>query len=294
MNLQNAYMYCEEVTRSNSSNFYHAFSLLPTAKRRAVYAVYAFCRQLDDLVDEQERTPEQRGRDVELFYVKMRGAQNGFWPQDDPMWMALQDVFAEYNLLWEPFFGMLEGQVSDLTFSAPRTMAELERYGYLVAGTVGEMILPILAPAYTPEMREEAVYLGVAMQITNILRDVREDLQRGRVYLPTALLEECGVTEEMLRHGVCDANWQDLAARLAARAEELYARGMASFASYPLHAQLPLLLAGEMYREILREIGRRKYDVFAERVFVSSSRQQALLKQLTKRLAKNAVSVLVR
>lgn len=129
-------------------------------------------------------------------------------------------------------------------------------------------------------MRGEAVKLGIAMQITNILRDVAEDLDRGRVYLPQAELERFGVTLGMLRRGVPTAEWKRMAAWLGSKAEQLYEEGMRSFSLYPATSRLPLLASGEVYRAILREIERREYDVFAERVYVSDVKKRELLKPL--------------
>ncbi|WP_052035836.1 phytoene/squalene synthase family protein [Tumebacillus flagellatus] len=279
MNLMEAYSHCEIITQTYSSSFYQAFSYLPKKQRRAIWAVYAFCREIDNLVDE-EGTPEaEKQLRVEAFLRKMEGAQRGEWPRE-AMWTALCDVFDTYEMEWQPFYEMLEGQASDLRFQQPQTLEEAERYCYLVAGTVGLMILPILAPHATQALREDAVKLGIAMQWTNILRDVREDLGRERLYLPRDLMEKFGVTAEDLMRGAVTPQWRQLAALLTERAERCYREGMQSVASYPLASRLPLLAAGEIYREILREIVRRDYDVFGVRAFVPPLRKKELLHRL--------------
>lgn len=280
MKLAQAYSICERVTQRYSSSFYQAFSYLPRESRDAIWAVYAFCREIDNVVDEESVALDARRLAAARFTAHLEAAQNGRWPRHSAMWIALEDVFARYEMEWSPFFAMIEGQCEDLAFRQPETMADLERYCYLVAGTVGEMILPILAPGRGEALRGEAVKLGIAMQITNILRDVAEDLDRRRVYLPQAELARFGVTLEMLKRGVPTAEWKRMAAWLGSKAEQLYEEGMRSFALYPATSRLPLLASGEVYRAILREIERREYDVFAERVYVRDVNKRELLKPL--------------
>jgi len=292
MNLALAYDACERVTKTYSSSFYQAFRLLPKPERHAIWAVYAFCRQIDNLVDEEGLTLAAKRQNVEQFEQLMHNAMRGDWLLDDPMWVALRDVFSRYEMEWQPFQEMIDGQRADLDFRQPETMAELERYCYLVAGTVGLMILPILAPNADAVMRRDAVCLGQAMQVTNILRDIAEDYDRGRIYLPRADLARYGVTPEILRRGQVTPEWVAYAAALAAQAEELYEIGLHSFTRYPLRSRLPLLAAGEVYRAILRRIVAKNFDVFTERVYVSDEQKALLVGNLRHQLEPEAVSSL--
>ena len=174
------FAWCEDVIRRNSHSFYRAFSLLPACKRQSVYALYAFCRLADDCVDRDASAAklEQVQDDLARFFAGT--------VVDAPLWRALDAVCSSFDLDAQPFFDMLEGQRRDLSFRQPETMGDLEEYGYYVAGSVGLMLLPILHAASPVDdgLRDSAVALGVAMQLTNILRDVGEDLENGRVYLP--------------------------------------------------------------------------------------------------------------
>ncbi len=183
------FAWCEDVIRRNSHSFYRAFSLLPPRKRNGVFAVYAFCRAADDCVDVEASRERLDGlqRDLERFDA-------GGMPRG-PLWRALGVVFGAFDEDTAPFFDMLEGQRRDLAFRQPADLGELEDYGYYVAGSVGLMLLPLLRAGRPVDdaLRADAVALGVAMQLTNILRDVGEDWNAGRVYLPAAVMEEAGL-----------------------------------------------------------------------------------------------------
>ena len=169
------FAWCEDVIRRNSHSFHRAFSLLPACKRQSVYALYAFCRLADDCVDRDASAAklEQVQDDLARFFAGT--------VVDAPLWRALDAVCSSFDLDAQPFFDMLEGQRRDLSFRQPETMGDLEEYGYYVAGSVGLMLLPILHAASPVDdgLRDSAVALGVAMQLTNILRDVGEDLENA-------------------------------------------------------------------------------------------------------------------
>lgn len=173
------FAWCEDVIRRNSHSFYRAFSLLPACKRQSVYALYAFCRLADDCVDRDASAAklEQVQDDLARFFAGT--------VVDAPLWRALDAVCSSFDLDAQPFFDMLEGQRRDLSFRQPETMGDLEEYGYYVAGSVGLMLLPILHAASPVDdgLRDSAVALGVAMQLTNILRDVGEDLELSLIHI---------------------------------------------------------------------------------------------------------------
>ncbi len=188
------FAWCEDVIRRNSKSFYRAFSLLPKCKRESVFALYAFCRAADDCVDVEasEASLDALERDLERFLSGLT--------RDEPMWRAMDVVFESFDLDEQPFFDMIEGQRRDLSFRQPQTIGDLEEYGYYVAGSVGLMLLPILhsRSAVSDGLKQSAIDLGVAMQITNILRDVGEDLDSGRVYLPRDAMREAGYSQPSL------------------------------------------------------------------------------------------------
>ncbi|AFC30030.1 phytoene/squalene synthetase [Paenibacillus mucilaginosus 3016] len=276
LNQSAAYAVCEGVVRRHSSSFYRAFSLLPAHKRNAVWAVYAFCRTADDLVDLRPDTAcEELATFEEAFRRMLAGAAD-----DHPHWIALADVFASFPMDPEPFFGMIAGQRQDLTKVRYDSMEELEHYCYLVAGTVGEMLLPILAPSVTDEMRRTAVQLGAAMQLTNILRDVREDYERGRVYLPRTLMQRFGYSVSDMSQGVHAPGWRPLFRHLADLAETKYREGLSAMAYYPRDGRLALGAAGSIYRQILMECRDRHGDVFSGRVVVSNMKKASIMLSL--------------
>ncbi|WP_290773522.1 phytoene/squalene synthase family protein, partial [Exiguobacterium sp. UBA6282] len=158
MTIQNAYIKCEEVIQSGSKTFYKAFSLLPKADRQAVYAIYTFCRFLDDTVDESD-TPKES---LLAFLNEFKRFRNGE-VLNKPLWIALADVFERYEMDETPFLELAEGMRWDIEKNRYQTLEETEQYSYYVASTVGLMLLPILAPQQ-PDLRKSAIDLGIAMQ----------------------------------------------------------------------------------------------------------------------------------
>ena len=173
---QKDFAYCESIIKKNSKSFYLAFSQLPKRKAQSVYAVYAFCRRADDLIDRDNNQAGLRQLERQLLDFNEGKVPN------DPVWRALSVVFDNFPMVTAPFFDMLTGQRKDADFKQPETRKDLEEYCYYVAGSVGLMLLPLLTerPA---DIVVPAKKLGEAMQLTNILRDVGEDYQMGRIYL---------------------------------------------------------------------------------------------------------------
>jgi phytoene synthase len=273
VDLTKAYNVCEQVTKYYSSSFYRAFSILPAHKRNAVWAVYAFCRTVDDIVDENPDHAEEQLALYEQSFTRFLNGQ----PDSHPHWIALHDVFIRYQMDPLPFWHMIEGQRQDLTIVRMDKLADLEKYCYLVAGTVGLMLLPILTNSITPYLKETAIKLGIAMQITNILRDVAEDYKRGRVYLPQDLMKACGYCEQDIPLGVDAKGWRTLFDQLSQIAEQYYQEGMSSHVYYPRDARTSLSAAGRIYRQILVKAIERQGDVFSERIRVSNSKKLALI-----------------
>ena len=258
------FAWCEEVIKRNSNSFYRAFSLLPPCKRQSVYALYAFCRLADDCVDKDasEAKLEQVRDDLERFFA-------GRVP-DAPLWRALDAVFLLFDLDEGPFLDMLEGQRRDLSFRQPETMGDLEEYGYYVAGSVGLMLLPILhaSSPVDDDLRDSAVALGVAMQLTNILRDVGEDLGNGRVYLPVEVLEAASYAPERLRAHAVDDAFRNAWEAVAHRSEELYRPMQRDVFALDDDSRLPTLSSLYLYRGILDQVRADGYRCFDHRAFV--------------------------
>lgn len=196
---------------------------------------------------------------------------------DHPVWRALRDSFAKFALTPEPFYLMLDGQALDLGFQQPQSLIQLKEYSFYVAGSVGLMLLPVVAVTNHRELRGLAITLGEAMQLTNILRDVGEDFRRGRIYLPIDLMSQYGVGAFDLGQGkVTDyfiALWEDL----AREAEALFAQALEYLPLVDTDSRLPLLLAIYYYQAILGAVRRGGYDCLNRRHYVSAWEKGTLL-----------------
>lgn len=263
MGIREDYKYCEEIIRENSKTFHKAYSRLPEDKRNAVYGVYAFCRISDDLIDEEDDVDGLLEFERELDEFK------GGKVVDKPVWRVLDHIFSRYEMEIEPFYQMIEGQKRDADFRDIETDEELYDYCYYVAGTVGHMILPIIARENHRKLKVVASALGRAMQITNILRDVGEDYRKGRVYIPEEGFKRHGYRKEDLSKGIIDQNFIRLWEDYATRAESLYDEVKESYHLFDRDSVEPLILSAEYYREILNKVRENGYDCINKRAYVS-------------------------
>ncbi|MBF5042988.1 phytoene/squalene synthase family protein [Aggregicoccus sp. 17bor-14] len=283
------------VTRAHAKSFFFASYLLFGLRRKAAFALYAFCRRLDDMVDEgdgvdlPERLARARQRVAEVYLplpelaapTLESPAQRLVSAQAQSPWdagelAALEYCIRHYRIPEQPFQDLISGMEMDLTRSRYASWEELELYCYRVAGVVGLMLTPVLGCA-DPEASRPAADLGLAMQLTNILRDVREDLERGRVYLPQDELAHFGLSEEDLQAGRVDERWRAFMRHQVARARGLYARAARGVPLLTGAGSRPMVrLMGALYGDILRDIERRDYDVFSARAHTTGSRKLAL------------------
>ena len=272
------FLYCKDVIQKHSRSFYYAFSKLPERKANAVFAIYAFCRTADDCVDEnstkveQLRALEKLKNELDLFHSGRE--------LDLPLWRALRIVFEEYHMSIGPLYDQLHGQLMDVHFSSPKTMKDLEQYSYYVAGSVGRMLLPIIASESSRDLGPAAVDLGIAMQITNILRDVGEDFfEKGRIYLPESELLKHQYTHSDFFKRKINANFILLWEKLALRAEELYESFFEHVSYFDEDSQLPVALSAKVYREILNSVRDRHYDCCSWRNYVPENQMAAIRKE---------------
>ena len=246
------------VTKGSGSNFYYAFLFLPKPKREAIYAVYAFCRLSDDLVDEAKA-----GGDPSAALRRWRRELDAYF-QDSvghPVIVALGQAARRFNIPRTYFEELLNGMEMDLTRTRYATFDELYSYCYRVASVVGLICIEIFG--YTnPRTKEYAERLGIAFQLTNILRDLAADASRGRIYLPLDDLKRFGYPEDALLAGVYNEAFVELMQFQCKRAKEYY--GAAS-ATMPREDR-PSLLAAEImhaiYRRLLLKIEQQRYNVF--------------------------------
>jgi len=276
--LEQAYEACRVETERWAKTFYLGTLLMPPAKRRAIWAIYVWCRRTDELMDSPEAQAlpvaelssrldvwEQRTR--ELFAGQVR----------DGLDRVMADVIENYPQPLEAYLEMIEGQRMDLAKHRYADFAELEQYCFRVAGTVGLMTQEVMGldPAYTtapwserPDTSEAAVALGIANQLTNILRDVGEDRGRGRIYLPQEDLQRFGYSEAELMAGTLNDNWRALMAFQLERARDWFARSEAGVRWLAPDARWPVWTSLRLYRGILDAIERLDYDVFNHRAYV--------------------------
>ena len=259
-----AYSACRDITRSASKTFYLASLFLAAEKRRAVWAVYAFCRTADDLVDTNAPAAERLARLDELER-KLIDASRGL--ASDPFFVAYADAAQRYAIPIGPALDLLRGARTDVTITRYATYEELCEYCYLVASTVGLMVAPILGYACDAAL-PFGVTLGRAMQLTNILRDVGEDARMGRVYLPTEDLARFGYSEREVFACVRDDRFVALMKFEIARVRALYAEAEPGIEMLSAESRYTVRLALSLYRRILRAIELNDYDVFSKRAFV--------------------------
>nr|RIX96729.1 phytoene/squalene synthase family protein [Deinococcus sp. RM] len=246
------------------------------AQRRAVWAVYAACRDGDDTVDELDGHAAQLGLD--LWWTRVQGAFAGL-PSDHPIDLALAWAAREYPIPLSAFAELHEGLRMDLRGHKYRSMDDLILYCRRVAGVVGFMIAPVSGYSGGERTLHAALMLGQAMQLTNILRDVGEDLTRGRVYLPSDLLADFHVSRADLDRGVVTPEYRALMRHLSALAREWYAEGRQGIPCLHGSARLAVATAARAYEGILDDLARNDFDNFGRRARVSGPRKLLMLPQ---------------
>lgn len=258
---------------ARDTSFSYAFLILPPARRHAIVSVWDFCRVVDDAVDEQaiSRTGEltgdaRRGAAEELRRWRQELARcydDAAGQPQTPQGRALRSTIAAFDLSRQPFEDLVDGVAMDLERDRYETIDDLLAYCRRVASAVGLICIEIFGVRHA-RAREYAVNLGIALQLTNIIRDVGVDLARNRVYLPQEDLRRFGCTEDMLRSGRMSDPLRALLAFEAARARAYYARAAAALPRAEARQLVAAEIMGAIYREILRRIERRGYDVFPE------------------------------
>ena len=273
--------FCRELTRAQARNFYYGLKLLPEPKRSAMYALYAWMRLADDIADDDTgaRSPEQRLADLALFQAQTHGALTARGPwrfaEGDPrvrkMWPAFTVLVTRNNIPHNLFDEMIAGQRQDLRPTPIRTFQDLYDYCYRVASVVGLASLHVWGFEGGKETEKLAIDRGIAFQLTNILRDLREDSAKGRCYLPEEDLSRFGVTREGIGEGRVSTGLLELLQFEAARAEEYYERS-ATLEEYVTSDSRPTLRAMTgIYHGILRKIARRPQRVLTGRVRLSAA-----------------------
>jgi len=266
--LAEAYQVTESMIRAHSRSFFLATSFLPMRERVAIRAMYGFCRATDDLVDDPAACKPES---LALWRAKVLAPPSD---TEHAVLVAWADTRAQYAV--PRIYGdeLIEGCEMDLMKSRYDTFAELERYCYCVASTVGLMsmhIFGVTTGVDYEDARPFAIKLGVALQLTNILRDVGEDAQRGRIYLPREDMARFKVSESDVLQGCLDDRMRALLRFEIERTQQLYAEAWPGIGFLAKKARFSVAVASEVYRGILGKITQNQYNVFTQRAYLSKS-----------------------
>jgi 15-cis-phytoene synthase len=282
-----AYSVCRGITRSQAKNFYYGFLVLPKRKRQALCAVYAFMRRCDDIADDPALAARERRQKLDAWVDAFHATQSGV-PTDDPILLALMDAQRRFSipvgLLDQLAFGTAmdvdveeaSGEAAPTRLIQYRTFHELQAYCYNVASVVGLVCIRIFGYS-DPAAEALAERCGLAFQLTNIIRDVKEDAALGRVYLPQEDLDQFGISAGELATGSDLARIRPLLELQAERARENYRAGDDLLPFINEDSQPALWVLVTIYRSLLEKIARLNYDVFSRRVSLSSREKLTIL-----------------
>jgi phytoene synthase len=263
------------ITRKSASNLALAFVLLPRPKRDGMSALYAFCREVDDVADEETVPVETRREQLAAWRTDIRLACDGAQPQF-AVNQELQPFIQRHKLRFDLFDELLKGVEMDLDIKRYADYAELELYCYRVASVVGLLSIEIFG-YQNPACREYAIYLGKALQLTNILRDVKSDAERGRIYLPLTELARHGVSPEEILQFQYSPRFLALASSVAARARHFYQQARLTLPPEDRRSMASAGLMGSVYWRLLRKLERRQFDVFGPKLVRLNKGQKILL-----------------
>jgi phytoene synthase len=284
-----AYAVCRAIAQREAKNFYYSFRVLPEQKRNAMCAVYAFMRRADDISDDESMPVAERREVMSQWLEAWREARRS-GASDDPVFLALNDTQKRFAISDALLEDLVRGTTMDLE---PRAQAENElqtfanfdelyRYCYLVASVVGLVCIRIFG--YTDLRAEKlAEETGIAFQLTNILRDVKEDVERGRIYLPLDLLHEFGVSVDRVKilagGATMEANERAMLRTLGSRAEEYYASADKLLPLIDADSRAALWVLVTIYHRLLLNISKAESGVFKQRIRVSTPAKLAILAQ---------------
>ena len=279
--LDQAYEICRKETQKWAITFYLGTLLLPLKKRKAIWAIYVWCRRTDEIMDSLEASTKSQDELAENLNTWEENTKNVFKGNiKSELDAVLLDTIEKYPQSIQPYLDMIDGQRMDLNKFRYKDFEELKLYCYRVAGTVGLMTQNVMGidSAYTsapwsaePDPSEAAIALGIANQLTNILRDVGEDRQRGRIYLPQEDIEKFNYSEEKLLKGEINKQWKALMKFQLTRARDWFQKSEDGIKWLSSDARWPVWTSLRLYRGILDSIERLDYDVFNNRAFVKNS-----------------------
>src|SRR5580765_354899 len=263
------------ITRKSASNLALAFVLLPKVKRDGMSALYAFCREVDDVADDESVPVERRSEQLAAWRADIARACGNETPQF-PVNRELQPVIRQYRMPFELFDELLKGVEMDLDTRRYENYEQLEVYCYRVASVVGLLSIEIFG-YQSPACRDYAIALGKALQLTNILRDVRSDAERGRIYLPLSELERFNVAPEDILRLEYSQRFFDLATSVSQRARQFYRMAEDTLPPADRRSMVAAELMGTVYWELFRKLERQRFDVFGPKKTRLNKGQKLLL-----------------
>jgi len=261
--------YCQQKTAQSGSSFYYSFLFLPPERRRAITALYAFCREVDDTVD--ECTDAQVARTKLVWWRKEIGAMQAGRPTH-PVTQALLPHVPTYAIEYKHLLAIIDGMEMDLDQTRYLDYTGLKRYCWHVASVVGILSASIFG-ATQPETLQYAEKLGLAFQLTNIIRDVGEDARKGRIYLPVNELQQFNVTAADILNARHSENFEKLMQFQAKRAQDMYDEALALLPKADRRAQRPGLMMAAIYRTVLNEVERDGFHVLNQRISLTPLRK---------------------
>jgi phytoene synthase len=265
----NPQTYVEQKAAASGSSFYYAFLFLPPPKRAAITAFYAFCREVDDVVDEMV-DPSVAATKLQWWRTEVAQAFAG--KASHPVMQALMPLTTQFSIEAQHLQSVIDGCQMDLNQTRYLDYPGLQRYCHLVAGVVGEVAARIFGQTQ-PGTTAYAHTLGQALQLTNILRDVGEDARRGRIYLPMSDLQQFGVTAQEILNGSYSDRFTALMRFEAQRAQGLYDQALVLLPVADVRAQKPGLMMGSIYRALLSEIEKESFAVLHQRISLTPLRK---------------------
>lgn len=268
--------YCRDITRRRARNFYYGLKLLPEPRRSALYAMYAWMRKADDLVDNDDLKPDEKRQQIADFRRDTEAAMRGDQPNDDPVWPAITFVTQRFALEPAHLHAMLDGQLEDVSDRSFTTFDELREYCYKVASTVGLVCIEIWGYD-DPAARELAIDRGIAFQLTNILRDFREDIDNERLYLPRNEFDQHGLDVQTLKQWSKPAQCEAFVRMHIERAESFYERSTPLDRMISAECRPTLWAMTTIYRSLLDKLKADPSQLAAKKRLRLSAMQKAVI-----------------
>ena len=263
----------KEIAKKSKSSFYYAFNMLPQNQREAMNTVYAFCRKTDDIVDEGTDPTDLKYERLHKWRVELEKALRGH--SDFALLNKLTKIIKQFNIPIDPFFELIKGVEMDLQSKRFNSFEDLIQYCYMVASTVGLMCIEIFGYK-NKNTRDYAINLGLAMQLTNIIRDVKTDADNGRIYIPEQDFKEFDYSEADLMSNVYNRNFVAMMSHEADRAEVYFRKADYSLDFDDKVSMLAARAMEHIYHKLLKKLRSAEYNVFENKISVSKYEKTAI------------------